>query len=44
MNTFKEYRSILRLENGEVNPSLVYLAEIAKGLKTDMSTITAELP
>lgn len=42
--TGKEYRSIKRLENGEVNVSLVYLAEIAWGLKTDISTITTGLP
>jgi putative transcriptional regulator len=40
----KDYHSILRLEQGKVNPSLIYLMEVAKGLGSDVSIITKGLP
>lgn len=41
--TKKDYHSILRLEQGGVNPSLVYLMVIAKGLDTDVATLVKGL-
>ena len=40
----KKYLSILRVEKGNINPSLIYLMELAEGLGTDLSTIVKGLP
>ena len=37
--TNKDQPSINRLERGRVNPSLIYLAEIAAGLEIDLNEL-----
>ena len=38
----KDQQSIQRLENGGVNPSFLYLLEIAKGLQVQLSVLLAD--
>ena len=39
----KDWQSIQRLETGNVNPSLIFLVEVAAGLDTDLSVIFHDL-
>jgi len=41
----KDQQSIQRLEKGNINPSYIYLQEIAEGLKTNLvDMLNTELP
>lgn len=40
----KDHSSIARIESGRVNPSYLYLKELAKGLGVPLSTLLDYLP
>ena len=43
-NTGKQPSDIMRLEKGQLTPSLYYLAEIAEGLGIELEELVAGLP
>jgi len=39
----KDHSSIARIESGRINPSYLYLRDLAKGLETDVSSLVKDL-
>ena len=39
----KDHSSIARIESGRINPSYLYLLDLAKGLETDISSLLKDL-